>query len=113
MITRRYGRAARCSSGVDGTAILAGFLTNLYSYTPDCEDFRITSAGFDGGALTIGFPSISGRSYTLWQSEALTIGSWTNTGLPALTGTGATLTFTVSAPTAGVLKRFFRVQADP
>ena len=53
------------------------------------------------------------RTCSLWRSDTRAAGTWTNTGLTALTGTGATLTFTVSAPTAGVLKRFFRVQADP
>jgi hypothetical protein len=53
-----------------------------------------------------------GRSYTLWRSDTLAAGTWTNTGLPALAGTGTTLTFTVPASAPGVPERFFRVQAD-
>jgi len=88
-------------------------VNDTFSYTPECEAFRITSAVLDSGNLILSFPTVTGLFYTLWRSDILTDGRWTNTGLPALPGTGAILTFTIPAPPAGVLKRFFRVHADP
>ena len=72
---------------------------------------RITSVVLNGGNLTLSFPTMTGRTYTLWRSDTLADGTWTNTGLAALAGTGATLTFTVPATTPA--RRFFRVHADP
>ena len=74
---------------------------------------RITTVVRSGGTLVISFPSVSGRTYTLWRSDSLT-GAWTNTGLTTITGNGTVRQFTVSpAPVAGVPKRFFRVQVGP
>ncbi len=74
--------------------------------------FRITNVVLSGGNLTVSFPTVTGRNYTLWRSDTLAGGTWMNAGLSALPGTGATLTFSVPAPAAGVFKRFFRVHAD-
>jgi N-acetylneuraminic acid mutarotase len=89
------------------------YFNDTFSYTPDCEELRITSVVLEGGNILVSFPSVTGHSYTLWQSDTLSEGTWTDTGLPALSGTGATLTFTVSADIPG--RRFFRVQVttDP
>lgn len=91
----------------------AGNSADTFSYTPDCEEFRITTAILDGGNLSVSFPTRTGHSYTLWQSTTLSAGTWASTGLSALSGTGATLTFTVPAEIPG--RRFFRVQVttDP
>jgi len=89
----------------------ASFFNDTFSYTPHCEPFRITNAVLGSGNLTLSFPTATGRTYTLWRSDTLTSGTWTNTGLTALAGTGATLTFTVPATTPA--RRFFRVQAEP
>jgi hypothetical protein len=86
---------------------------HTYNYNPNPETFRITELFLSGGNLTLSFPTVSGRSYTLWRSDTLAAGSWTNTGIPSLAGTGTILTFTVPAPSAGVTERFFRVEADP
>jgi hypothetical protein len=86
-------------------------LNDTFSYIPDCSIFRITSAVLDSGNLVLSFPTETGRTYTLWHSDNLANGSWTDSGLPAVAGTGDTLTFTVPAPTPG--RSFFRVQADP
>ncbi len=72
--------------------------------------FRITSASRSGGNLTVTFPTVTARTYTLWRADALT-GPWTDTGLPAVAGTGIARTFTVS--TTSPARRFFRVQAAP
>ena len=80
---------------------------------PASAAFRITNVVLSGGNLTISFPTVTGRSYTLWRSDTLAAGTWTNTGLPALPGTGTILTFTVPAPVPSVSERFFRVQAIP
>ena len=48
----------------------------------------IISAVPSADALKLDFPSRTGRSYTLWRSATLAAGSWTNTGLAALPGTG-------------------------
>jgi hypothetical protein len=98
----------------------AGYFSDTYSYTfihtynynPNPGAFRITNVVLSGGDLTVSFPTVTGRSYSLWRSDTLAAGTWTNTGLPALAGTGTTLTFTVPAPAPGVPERFFRVQAD-
>ncbi len=71
--------------------------------------FRIASVQLSGGNLVIAFPTIAGKTYTLWRSDTLT-DPWTNTGQPAITGNGAVRTFTVPAPVVGVPKRFHRVQ---
>ena len=86
---------------------------DTFSYTPGSEPFRITSVVLESGNLTLSFPTLTGLTYTLWRSDMLANGTWTNTGLPTLPGNGGTLTFTVPAPTTGVLQRFFRVQAAP
>jgi hypothetical protein len=91
----------------DGTSV--HYFNDTFSYAPDFTPFRITAATFDGDNFVISFPSETGRSYTLWQSDTMTEGTWTDTGLPALTGTGGTLTFTYPAPESGRL--FVRVQA--
>ena len=82
-----------------------------FSYIPDCETFRITSAVLNSGHLVISFPTVTGRIYTLWRSETMAEGTWTDTGLPAVVGTGATLSFTV--PASGPDHRFFRAQVNP
>ena len=76
------------------------------------DTFPILSTVRSGGSLIITFPTVASRTYTLWRSDNLT-GAWTNTGLPAVIGSGQNKTFTISAPTFGVSKRFFRVQAAP
>ena len=67
----------------------------------------ITTSGTN---VIISFPSVSGRNYALWRADSVT-NAWVNTGLPALPGNGAPLSFTnpaVSPPSS-----FFRVQAGP
>jgi hypothetical protein len=86
---------------------------HTYNYNPEPGDFRITSAVLSGGNLVLSFPAATGRSYTLWRSDTLAAGSWTNTGLPAVPGNGTILNFTVPAPATGVPERFFRVQSVP
>jgi N-acetylneuraminic acid mutarotase len=87
------------------------FFNDTFSYTPNDKGFRITSAVLEGGNLLVSFPSVTGRSYTLWQSDSMNEGTWTDTGLPVQGGTGETLTFTIAAPVPG--RRFFRVQGTP
>ena len=118
---RRYNAAVWTGSGmliwggIGGAGLdVANYFNDTFSYTPDApnaDSFRITSAVLEGSDLLVSFPSVTGRSYTLWQSDTLAAGTWTDTGLSALPGTGATLTFTVLAPTPG--HRFFRVQRSP
>ena len=72
--------------------------------------FRATATR-SGGNLIITFPTVAGKTYTLWQSN--TLGSWTNTGQIALSGNGSPRTFTVTAPVAGFPKRFYRVEVGP
>ena len=64
------------------------------------------------GTLLISFPTLTGRTYTLWQNSTLT-GPWQNTGLPAISGNNAVQQFTIPAPVIGVPKRFYRVQLGP
>ena len=86
-------------------------VNDTFAYTPECEPFRITSATISNGNLVLSFPTVTGIQYTLWRSDSLTGGTWTNTGPPALSGTGTTLTFTV--PTAAAPRGFFRIHAGP
>jgi N-acetylneuraminic acid mutarotase len=87
------------------------YFNDTFSYTPDVRPFDFTSVVRSGDNLMLSFRTVTGRNYTLWQSETMAAGSWTNTGLPALFGTGVPLTFTVPGSTSA--RRFFRVQADP
>lgn len=66
----------------------------------------------EGNELLISFPTLSGRTYTLWQNNTLS-GPWQSTGLPAISGNDAVQQFTVPAPVIGVPKRFYRVQLGP
>ena len=112
----RFGHTAVWTGSemiVWGGQRLSGTFNDTFSYIPDCRALRITNAVLDSGKLILSFPTVTGRTYTLWRSDNLTSDPWTDTGLAALTGTGATLTFTLPAPAAGVPKRFFRVHADP
>lgn len=81
-------------------------------YTPDFDaTLEVVRTVNENGTLSLTFSSTLGRSYTLWQTDSLLSGNWSETGLPPLAGTGTPLTFTVPAPpTPG---RFFRVQAGP
>jgi hypothetical protein len=64
-----------------------------------------------GGDISITFPSATGRSYTLWQSETLIIGSFVDTGLPAILGDNANQSFTISIPNPQLYpRRFYTVQ---
>ena len=81
-------------------------------HTNRASCFRILSAVRSGGNVTITFPTVPGRSYTLWRSDVLT-GPWTNTGLPPVAGNGSNQSFLLPAPVAGVPKRFYRVQSMP
>jgi len=89
------------------------YRNDTFSYTVGGEPFRVTSVVLDSGNLVVRFPTVTGRTYTLWRSETLAEGTWINTGLEPLAGTGAVLAFTIPAPTAGVSKTFFRVHAAP
>ncbi len=87
------------------------YFNDTFIYTLEEEVFRITGAVLENSDLLVSFPSVTGRSYKLWQSDTMIAGTWTDTGLPALTGSGGTLTFSLPAPAAGRL--FVRVQAGP
>jgi hypothetical protein len=93
--------------GVDASL---SYLNDTFGYTPHCDAFRITSAVRNGGNLTLGFPTVMSCTYTLWSSDTLLAGSWTDTGLTTL-GNGADRTFTVPVTTPA--RRFFRVQSSP
>jgi hypothetical protein len=85
-------------------------LNDTFNYFPDCH-VRDLHSTRSGGDLLLSFPTLPGLTYSLWQSGTMADGTWTDTGLPALTGTGATRTFTVSDSPAP--RRFFRVQVNP
>ena len=91
------------------------YLTDTWSYNPGNitppVPFDIRSIVSNGGLLTITFDSETGKNYTLWSSDNMAAGTWTNTGLSALSGTGAALSFTLGAP-APPARRFFRVQSQ-
>jgi hypothetical protein len=72
-------------------------------------DFRLTK---NGANLGFNFTSANGVTYTLWQSDTLAAGSWTNTGLPAVTGDGTAKTMTLPAPNTSVPKRYYRLQVQ-
>jgi hypothetical protein len=86
------------------------FRDDTFNYIPDCQISSFSTILRSGGNLVLSFPSLPGLTYTLWYSSTVASGTWTNTGLPALTGNGGLLSFTVSAaPPRG----FFRVTAEP
>ena len=64
-----------------------------------------------GGNVVISFPTVAGRTYTLWRSDNLTPGSWVDTGLPALAGNGSTRQFTVTITNPA--RRLYRVVIAP
>lgn len=74
------------------------------------SSFRITSAVRSGGNLLILFASVTGRTYTLQQSDTLAAGSWSNSPNAAINGNGAVKTFTVPV---SIARRFFRVLGGP
>jgi hypothetical protein len=96
-----------------GYTVANSALQDTFVYTPVCRPFAITDVVRDGGNLILNFPTMTGRTYSLWRSDTLTSGAWTNTGLLALAGTGTTQSFTIPVPAGGVFQRFFRVDADP
>lgn len=71
---------------------------------------RITSIVRSGGNLVITFPSVTGRNYTLWQSDDL--GTWTNSGAAAIPGNDSEQTFSPVIG-AGVTRRCYRVKVEP
>ena len=76
---------------------------------------RITSITRSGANLEITFPTVSGRVYTLWQSNNLgSPGSpWTSVQPSAISAVVGRMSFTIPAPGAGTPKRFYRIQAGP
>ena len=82
-----------------------------YIFTDLGPVFAITSIIRSGANVLISFPSVSGKSYTLWRSDTLAPAAWTSTGLPAIPGDGTTKTFATPAPVPGVPNRFYRVQS--
>ncbi|MGL5018263.1 MAG: hypothetical protein ACRDBP_09035 [Luteolibacter sp.] len=54
---------------------------------------RVTTLTRSGVKLLISFPSVSGKSHTLWSNDTLS-GPWTNTGLTAINGDGSAKQFT-------------------
>ena len=87
------------------------YLDDTFNYIPDCAVHDFTGIVRSGGNLILSFPTVPGITYTLWHSDTAADGTWTDTGLPALPGTGAIRAFAVSATTPA--RRFFRVQAAP
>lgn len=79
----------------------------------DESPFSIISIVLSGTNALITFPTIAGKSYTLWYSDTLAPASWINTGLTAIPGDGTDKTFITPAPVAGVPERFYRVQRAP
>jgi len=74
---------------------------------------RISSVVRSGGNVTITFPTVAERSYTLSQNDTLS-GVWTDTGQSALSGNGSNRTFTLNPiPAVGLTKRYYRVQSGP
>ena len=74
---------------------------------------RITSVVRSGGNVTLTFPTVAERSYTLWQNDTLS-GAWTDTSQSALPGNGSDRTFILSPiPAVGLTKRYYRVQSGP
>ena len=93
-----------------GSRLVGGYTNETFRYTPIPENLFISSAVPGEGTLNLSFPSLIGRTYTLWISPSLAAGSWTNTGLAGLAGTGGTLSFI--APAAAPGSQFFRVRSD-
>ena len=98
------------NSTPDESALESGAAYVFSTFDPVAESaFAITSVVSSGANLLISFPSVAGKSYTLWTSDTL-IAAWTDTGLAAITGDGSVKTFTVTAPVAGVPRRLYRVK---
>jgi hypothetical protein len=79
----------------------------------DDGPFAIISIVLSGPNALISFPTITGKSYTLWRSDTLAPASWTDSGLTAIPGDGTEKTFIIPAPVTGVSERFYRVQRAP
>jgi hypothetical protein len=121
--TRRWGHSSIWTGaemlvwgGIDGAipfndTVMFNLFNDTYSYTPTPPSSRSSVVVVRiGGNMTISFPTITGYSYTLWRSDALAPGAWTNTGFPALVGNGNIGTFFV--PLGPATSGFFRVQAS-
>ncbi len=95
----------------DGTTVKTYTITVARAATPVAPaNFNFTRNGANHG---FGFTSVTGLSYTLWQSDTMAPGTWTNTGEPAIPGDGTAKSFSIPAPnTTAVPKRFYRVQAQ-
>jgi hypothetical protein len=85
---------------------------DTFSYSPPRASVSPGIGGLarDGSDLTISFPTVANCIYTLWRSDSLADGSWINTGLPPIVGTGSLRSFAVSISDAS---GFFRVQLGP
>ena len=73
--------------------------------------FRVISAAKSSKNFSVYFTTAAGKSYTLWQADTLS-GPWQSAASFAIAGTGTPKQFSIAIPTAGVQKRFFRVQAS-
>ena len=95
----------------DGQSNEAEF-TSGTSPADSASVFRVAGITNSGGSMTFSFPSVDGKTYTLWRSDTLA-NDWVNTGLPAITGDGLIREFEIPAPAPGVPKRFFSVNVEP
>ncbi|TAG30407.1 MAG: hypothetical protein EAZ36_03685, partial [Verrucomicrobia bacterium] len=83
--------------------------TNL---TDPLSVLRITQIEPSGESFVITFPSVAGKSYTLWQNDTL-LDTWNDTAQSAIVGNGSPQIFTVPAPPSSLPSRFYRVQVNP
>jgi N-acetylneuraminic acid mutarotase len=78
-------------AGTDGSQAFV----DTFSYLPAPLAFQVLTVAQQDRNLILRFPTSAGSTYTLWSSETLADGTWTDTGLPAIAGTGAILSFSV------------------
>ena len=106
----------------DGRNLAQQFLLGTAVFDPD-HPLKITFLGFNGASPVLQFPTLAGRTYTVWMSTDLN--NWSpaalnlvgdTPGTPARSfyvaaGT-ATIQVYVAPPAAGSTKHFYRVQAQ-
>ena len=73
---------------------------------------RITQSARSGNTLSVTFPSIAGRHYTLESTTNLATGQWTFIPGSTTTGTGSPITLPIT-PVNGFTQYFVRVRVGP
>jgi hypothetical protein len=92
----------------DGQSNLAEYLAGTHPQS-GTSVFAVESMTMTGGAVTLNWTGVAGRTYQVWSSPDLR--QWTRDGAAIICTTNGPLT--ANAPTTAATQRFFKLSIEP